>query len=292
MSCQYIRSAAACLASSNQAPETDATASTPTTRPQLPSGLDFLLDASCRPWLLEVNASPSLAWHTPGDAAASSLMWGVKQRMMADLAALLRLQERFPAPHSTTAAAAAARGASGSTAKQAVRGQQRQEQEQDQQQAGAGVLNPVLVKAASARYFAGRPLVAGLVAHNTRVLAAAAAAAPSRQVVAAQVQRQLEALQQQSTSQPSAHRACQDQQQREQPLQCVGQQELALLQAHLQELVQVECEAASGGDWQSLLGHMPCRAEAAAHGWQLGVADADEAVRLWWPQRACTRRAT
>lgn len=215
------------------------------------SGLDFLLDASCRPWLLEVNASPSLAWHTPGDAAASALVWGVKQRMLSDLASLLRLQERFPAPHSTL-----------------------------QQRARAGAPNPVLVQAASARYFAARPLVAGLVAHNARVLAAAAAAAPSRQAVAAQVQRQLEALQ----------HTRQDHQQ--QPAQPVTAQELALLQAHVQDLVQAECEAASGGDWQSLLGHMPCRAEAVAHGWQLGVADADEAVRLWRSQRACACQAT
>jgi hypothetical protein len=175
-------------------------------------------------------------------------MWRVKQQLLRDSAALLRLQDRFPA--AAAGGTQRASGVSAAASAAAARG--------TAQGAAAG-LNPLLLQAASDRAFAARPLVAQLVAHTHAQLAAAAAAAPSRQHVAAAVQRRLQ--------QPH------------------GQQQQAvppLLQAHAHHIVQAECEAASGGGWQCLLGHLPTRQQTAAHGWQLCVSDADEALRLWW----------
>lgn len=136
------------------------------------AGLDFLLDSHYKPWLLEVNASPSLAWLTPNQPAATELMYSIKQQMLTDMFALLRLQDRFP---SETV------GAEGAAAQRSTRSK-------------AAGINPVLLQAASAAYFGSRPDVAELVAQDAKQLAAAVAAAPARQFVEARVVETLQQL--------------------------------------------------------------------------------------------------
>lgn len=209
------------------------------------AGLDFVLDAAGRPRLLEVNASPSLAWRTSHQPLkTSALMWGAKQAAVLDMVSLLRLQDRFPPA-----------GAGLEERSQPVEHQCQRLGQPRRQRRRAEAVNPVLLRAASARYFASRPLVAQLVRHAQDCLADAAAAAPSRQHVEARVQAKLQRLRAEARDQH------------------------ALLEAHVQHLVQVECEAASGGGWQPL--RMPRRAEALAAGWRLHIDDADEALRLW-----------
>lgn len=210
------------------------------------AGFDFLLDTCYKPWLLEVNASPSMAWHTPGQPGATQLMHSVKQQMLTDLFALLRLQDRYPA-----AAAAAAGGAA--TAAGAMQ----------RQPADRGV-NPVLLQAASEAYFGSRPQVAEMVAQDVQQLAAAVAEAPKRQDVAAEVQLRLQRLEQQE-----------------------GQQDRSglpgVLQEHLQQIVDVECELQSSRGWTSLLPHMQ---ECCVDGGHLhGSAPVDAAIRSWYHLR-------
>jgi hypothetical protein len=56
---------------------------------------------------------------------------------------------------------------------------------------------------------------------------------------------------------------------------------VAVLQQHLQQLVQVECELLSCGGWQTLLPHMPSSREGLEQGWRLHGSAADSAVSSW-----------
>ncbi|GIL58691.1 hypothetical protein Vafri_13681 [Volvox africanus] len=57
-------------------------------------GLDFLVDRELRPWLLEVNATPSLAVHH-SDPRVEELIRQQKEGMVADMVSLLRLDRRY-----------------------------------------------------------------------------------------------------------------------------------------------------------------------------------------------------
>jgi hypothetical protein len=116
-----------------------------------------------------------------------------------------------------------------------------------------------------------------MVAADARQLAAAVAAAPTRQEVEAAVARLLQQLETAAQGGGGA----QQQQQR--------QQVAGVLRAHMRQLVQVECELRSAGGWQSLLPHMPSRRDAAKQGWCLHASGADAAVASWlrlWQQMA------
>lgn len=221
-----------------------------------PAGLDFLLDSSYKSWLLEVNASPSMAWNTPDQPGATQLMYSTKQQMLTDMFALLRLQDRYPAAaaegtvsDAAAAPAAAAAGAAGASIPRLP---------------AAHGINPVLLQAASKAYFSSRPQVAEMVLQDAQQLAAAVAGAPTRQAVEAAIVVCLQRLEQQGGQQ---------QQQR--------QRVVAVLRQHLQQLVQVECELQSCGGWQTLLPHMPGSREASQQGWHLHGSAADSAVSSW-----------
>ncbi|GLC40289.1 Tubulin polyglutamylase ttll5 [Pleodorina starrii] len=57
-------------------------------------GLDYLVDTALRPWLLEVNATPSLAVQH-SDPRVCGLIREQKEGMVADMVALLNLERRF-----------------------------------------------------------------------------------------------------------------------------------------------------------------------------------------------------
>ncbi|GIL77063.1 hypothetical protein Vretifemale_6624 [Volvox reticuliferus] len=57
-------------------------------------GLDFLIDQELRPWLLEVNATPSLAVQH-SDPLVEQLIRQQKEGMVADMVSLLRLDRRY-----------------------------------------------------------------------------------------------------------------------------------------------------------------------------------------------------
>jgi hypothetical protein len=264
------------------------------------AGFDFLLDSSFKPWLLEVNASPSMAWNTPGQPNATQLMYSTKMQMLSDMFVLLRLHDRYPS--AVTAAEAVgtdrrqeeasgvtARGSAGPAAATAA-GVRRAP-------ADAGS-NPVLLQAASQAYFSSRPQVAEMVAAAAAQMAAAVAAVPPRHVVAAAVQQVLEALEQQQVQQANSEVSASDQlsnvllqPQQHQQHQQQGQGQLmqqmqedpllVLLHKHHQQLVQVECELSSSGGWQSLLPNMPTQQQALDQGWQLHFDTADGAVATW-----------
>lgn len=219
----------------------------------LQTGFDFLLDSSCKAWLLEVNASPSMAWDTTGQPGASQLMYSVKQQMLLDMFALLRLQDRYPAQQQRPPDAAEGQPAT------AAGGDKRP----PRLRADEG-LNPVLLQAASEAYFSSRPKVAAMVAADARQLQAAVAAAPAREEVEAGVALLLQQLE---TAPGSGSQQ---------------QEEVAgVLRTHMRQLVQVECELRSGAGWQSLLPHVPSRRDAAKQGWRLHSSRADAAVASW-----------
>jgi len=185
-------------------------------------------------------------------------MYDVKQGMLTEMFALLRLQDRYP-----VSAASARPVASGATAASA-RGQQPD-------------VNPVLMQAASEAYFSSRPQVAQLVARDAAELTAAIAAAPERQHVEAAVKQLLRKLLQPAQSGlfanidmalPAAAPADLSDQQR-----CVS-----VLQEHLQQVVQVECELQSCGSWVSL--SRPHQRPGSQAG---GLHDSptDAAIQLW-----------
>lgn len=262
-----------------------------------PAGLDFVLDGALHPWLLEVNASPSLAWNNPGNPDASRLMWQVKQQVVADMFAVLRLQDRFPCSMQKSAAQDARAGAAGaaeasagsssgsdvddarvvSTSSSTAGSMQQQQQPWQQDH------NTLMLQAASEQYFRTRPLVAELVAYTAEHLAAAAAATPTRWQVLAQVQERLRQLDVQQLGQQQRQL---QQDERSHALAHVTAADVRLLQQHVQQLVTVECELLSAGQrWQSLLPHMPSQQQAAQHGWDAWLAPGHlrhgAAVRLW-----------
>lgn len=216
----------------------------------LQTGFDFLLDSSYKPWLLEVNASPSMAWDTPDQPGASQLMYSVKQQMLLDMFALLRLQDRYPAQQQQPDAAEGQPATPGS------------DKHPPRSPADEG-LNPVLLQAASEAYFSSRPKVAAMVAADARQLEAAVAAAPARGEVEAGVALLLQQLE---TAPGSGSQQ---------------QQVAGVLRTHMRQLVQVECELRSGGGWQSLLPHVPSRRDAAKRAWRLHSSRADAAVASW-----------
>jgi hypothetical protein len=219
-------------------------------------GLDFLLDSSYQPWLLEVNASPSMAWNTPGRPDTTQLMYSIKQQMLTDMFALLRLQDRYPVTSHAAKGTAGSSTSTGKTSAAATAGPA------GSQRAPAELgLNPVLLQAASQAYFSSRPQVAEMVAHNAQQLAAAVADAPARQDVEAAVRQGLQHSQGQG--------------QQEQLLQ-------ELLQQHVEQIVGVECELQSSGGWQPLLPRMCVPQEViGADGCQLYPSPADVAVSKW-----------
>jgi hypothetical protein len=255
------------------------------------AGLDFLLDSSLKPWLLEVNASPSMAWNVAQQPGASQLMYSIKQEMLTDMFALLRLQDRYPVAASTAAAAvtAAAAGPTGTAAAAAAgavaEGAARQSSSVATAQpaaaaarqagaaAAAGALNPVLLQAASEAYFGSRPHIARLVAQDACDMAAAVAAAPQRQEVEQAV---LQVLLQQQQAVPGGRLS--DAAAGERAEQ---QQGMDYWQQHLQQVVHVECELQSCGGWKSLLPQMLKREEAYSKGWQLHSSAADAAAAHW-----------
>jgi len=68
----------------------------PTPRLHVPAGLDFLVGADLHPWLLECNATPSLAVEH-SDAATQAAIHAQKNGMVRDMVSLLRLPARFAA---------------------------------------------------------------------------------------------------------------------------------------------------------------------------------------------------
>lgn len=198
-----------------------------------------------------------MAWDTPNQPGASQLMYSIKQQMLLDMFALLRLQDRYPAQQKPPDAAAEGQPASavGDDCQRPPR-----------LPADEG-LNPVLLQAASEAYFRSRPKVAAMVAADARQLQAAVTAAPTRQEVEAAVALLLQQLE---TAAPGSGS---QQQQR--------QQVAGVLRTHMRQLVQVECELQTGGGWQSLLPHVPSRREAAKQGWSLHSSGADAAVASW-----------
>jgi hypothetical protein len=131
----------------------------------------------------------------------------IKSLMLADLAALLRLQDRFLASSSRFPASSS--GSSSNITEVSRQGLQdltaaaaAEVQQTEQQQAAAArarsrdtqqqtVVNPLLLQAASGRFFADRPQVLQLVREAEQQLQAAAAACPSLQHVEQQVQEGL-----------------------------------------------------------------------------------------------------
>ncbi|KAF6261381.1 tubulin-tyrosine ligase family-domain-containing protein [Scenedesmus sp. NREL 46B-D3] len=208
-------------------------------------GLDFVLDANLRPWLLEVNASPSLAW-AHQEPATAALMRSIKSQMLADMAGLLRLQDRFPASSSSNAwpVAGAVEAANSpalqehptaASAQHAVQQQQgritKRSCEEGAQsrtsQLHQAAVNPLLLQAASGRYFADRLQVLQLVAEAEQRLQAAVAASTSLLLVQQQKESALVAEQQQvrqgrwscSDSSVAESGSRQQQQQQQQPPQ-------------------------------------------------------------------------
>jgi hypothetical protein len=288
------------------------------------AGLDFILDANLRPWLLEVNASPSLAWAHQQPATAA-LMRSIKSQMLADMAALLRLQDRFPASSSSSSAGPEATAADGSTQvsqqasaavgdppavlQQARATSRRREKtahnraaQQQQQQQQQAAVNPLLLQAASGRYFADRPQVLQLVRAAEQRLHAAVAVCPSLQQVQQQMECAMLAEQQQARKEgrmPSAHRSASgsavrssagdnssqgmlDDSSTTNPQQQFDAQEgQGSKSAVLQQLVELEAELRSAGGWQSLMPYMlSCMQQ---HDGQPDSVDA--AVQRFWQQR-------
>lgn len=60
-------------------------------------GLDFLVDANLRPWLLEVNGTPSLAVEH-SDPSTSAMIYEEKNTAVVDMVRMLRLPHRFHWP--------------------------------------------------------------------------------------------------------------------------------------------------------------------------------------------------
>lgn len=236
------------------------------------AGLDFLLDSSYQPWLLEVNASPSMAWNNPGRPDTTQLMYSIKQQMLTDMLALLRLQDRYR----TASHAQGAAGAStviGKTAAAATGGPAAAVAAGGRQQIPAELgLNPVLLQAASQAYFSSRPQVAEMVAHNAQQLAAAVAAAPARGDVEAAVRKVLQQQQQQGAQGPLEGWVCD------------------LLQQHVEQIVGIECELQSSRGWQPLLPHMSQygmpQEMIGADACQLYPSPADVAVTAWQQLRS------
>jgi hypothetical protein len=290
------------------------------------AGLDFILDANLRPWLLEVNASPSLAW-SHEEPATAGRMRSIKSQMLADMVGLLRLQDRFPASSDANAAAAAAAAA----AANCQQGEQQQHAGRssstsskiarsriDSQQDVAAV-NPLVVQAASGRYFADRPQVMQLVREAEQQLQAAVAACPSLQQVQQQMRGALPAEQQQG--QQTVQQTVQQQaQQQEGPpssrdssaleggSSSIGRQDAGSSKgsqfdtggsstswqlrpqfepgqddssAVQQQLLELEAELQSAGGWQSLMPHMLGCMQSG----DKKHSSVDAAVQRFWQQR-------
>lgn len=240
---------------------------------QNPAGLDFLLDSAYKPWLLEVNASPSLAWNMPDQIHTTEVMYSVKQQMLLDMLALLRLQDRFPAGHVKAAAAAEA-------ARHQKYAKMHQPATNKHVPASAMLnsqLNSLLLQGASNAYFSSRPHLAAMVSRTAQKLANAVAQAPSRHDIEQAVQHQLQCIEQQQ------HVAAVQGAER-----FVDPHIAGLLRQHAADIVRVESELQTCGYWTSLLPHMfPSHAPADVTG-TIGkspchahMTDADVAVTIW-----------
>jgi hypothetical protein len=249
-------------------------------------------------------------------------MRSIKSQMLADMAALLRLQDRFPARSGGPGAAAAFAAAPAAADSQQGKQHQQQQQHEGRSRSSSGKLsrnrvnsqddlaavNPLVLQAASGRYFADKPQVLQLVREAEQKLQAAVAACPSLQQVQQQMrgalptEQPLRQAQQQegaphhmncsatqdgsisagrqnASSSTDSHVAgaksirSQLQQQFE-----TGQDDSFVVQRQLLEL---EAELQSAGGWQSLMPHMlGCIQRGDEE-----QSSADAAVQRFWRQR-------